>query len=76
MATIDYLVKFGQNCGAIFRENGSLSGNGNTTVEFLMPKSSFPQRFGQGFAPWGNYSKLQTLGKFPRVHPKDGTQTS
>ena len=45
-----HLVKFGQNFEAIFRESGSLPDNRNTTIEFLIPKSSFPQKFGQGFA--------------------------
>ena len=35
---------------AIFSENGGLSGHGTTLVEFVMPKSSFPLKFGQGFA--------------------------
>ena len=44
-------TQFGQNFEAIFRENGGLSEHGTTPVEFVMPKSSFPQKFGQGFAP-------------------------
>ena len=43
-------TQFGQNFEAIFRENGGLSGHGTTPFEFVMPKSSFPQKFGQGFA--------------------------
>ena len=57
-------TQFGQNFEAIFRENGGLSEHGTTPIEFVMPKSSFPQKFGQGFA-LGELSKLQTLGKFP-----------
>ena len=38
-----HLVKFGQNFEAIFRENGSLPDNRNTTIAFLIPNSSFPQ---------------------------------
>ena len=52
-------VKFEQNFGAIFRENGSFPDPGNSTVEFLMPKSSFTQKFVQGFAPVGKL--FQTL---------------
>ena len=44
-------AQFGQNFEAIFRENEGLSEHGTTPVEFVMPKSSFPQKFGQGFAP-------------------------
>ena len=44
-------TQFGQNFEAIFRENEGLSEHGTTPVEFVMPKSSFPQKFGQGFAP-------------------------
>ena len=43
-------TQFGQNFEAIFRENEGLSEHGPTPVEFVMPKSSFPQKFGQGFA--------------------------
>ena len=58
-------IQFGQNLEAIFRENGGLSEDGTTHVEFVMPKSTFPQKFGQGFA----------LGETIQT-PKDGTQTS
>ena len=44
-------TQFGQNFEVIFRENEGLSEHGTTPVEFVMPKSSFPQKFGQGFAP-------------------------
>ena len=44
-------AQFGQNFKAIFRENEGLPEHGTTPVEFVMPKSSFPQKFGQGFAP-------------------------
>ena len=44
-------AQFGQNFKAIFRENEGLPKHGTTPVEFVMPKSSFPQKFGQGFAP-------------------------
>ena len=57
-------TQFGQTFEAIFRENGGLSEHGTTPVQLVMPKSSFPQKFGQGFA-LGELSKLQTLGKFP-----------
>ena len=57
-------TQFGKNFEAIFRENGGLSEHGTMPVEFVMPKSSFPQKFGQGFA-LGELSKLLTLGKFP-----------
>ena len=43
-------TQFGQNFEAIFRENEGLPEHGTTPVEFVMPKSSFPQKFGQGFA--------------------------
>ena len=43
-------TQFGQNFEGIFRENEGLSEHGTTPVEFVMPKSSFPQKFGQGFA--------------------------
>ena len=43
-------TQFGQNFEAIFRENEGLSEHGTTPVEFVMPKSSFAQKFGQGFA--------------------------
>ena len=43
-------TQFGQIFEAIFRENEGLSEHGTTPVEFVMPKSSFPQKFGQGFA--------------------------
>ena len=33
-----------------FGQNGGLSEHGTTPVEFVIPKSSFPQKFGQGFA--------------------------
>jgi len=44
-------TQFGQNFKAIFRENEGLPEHGTMPVEFVMPKSSFPQKFGQGFAP-------------------------
>ena len=52
-------TQFGQNFEAIFRENGGLSEHGTTPVEFVMPKSSFPQKFGQGFAPWSLFEKAE-----------------
>ena len=33
-----------------FRENKSLPDNRNSTIEFVIPKSRFPQKYGQGFA--------------------------
>ena len=69
-----HLVKFGQNFEAIFRGNGSLPDNRNTTIEFVITKSSFPQKFGQGFAVWGNYPNSRLLDSFPgciqRMAPK------
>ena len=52
-------TQIGQNFEAIFRENGGLSEHGTTPVEFVMPKSSFPQKFGQGFAPWSFFEKAE-----------------
>ena len=43
-------TQFGQNFEAIFRENEGLPEHGTMPVEFVIPKSSFPQKFGQGFA--------------------------
>ena len=68
-------TQFGQNFEAIFRENGGLSEHGTTPVEFVMPKSSFPKKFGQGFA-LGELT-IQTpdswkvpLGSIQRIAPK------
>ena len=53
-------TQFGEkNFKAIFRPNEGLSEHGTTPVEFVMPKSSFPQKFGQGFAPWSFFEKAE-----------------
>ena len=55
----EYHPIWGKSFKAIFRPNEGLSAHGTTPVEFVMLKSSFPQKFGQGFAPWSFFEKAE-----------------